>query len=520
MSAEESKSTAPDSPAEAAAPLPDRPAGPDAAALPRRRSWRWIAGLALLLLLLLAGIPKVLHTLHTASTDDAYVNSYVTFVAPRVTGQVSHVLVEDNNRVKKGDVLVELDPEPYRVQVAIKQAAVDIAQAGMVVANANVRGEVAAARSARFKLIRAVEDVDNQVAVIRSRAAAWEQAKATLVLAQAEFDRAQRLLSGKVVSSEEYDQKRETLDVSKAQVTQALESVSQARVALGLPGVPPDGQNLTDVPADLDQNFSSVRQALADVLQNASVLGITFSSYDLKPQQAIDEFYRRDPSGDIDRIYAELIKNAPQLKQAQANIMSAQRDLDQAKLDLSYCTVIAEIDGVVTRRNVNPGDNVQVGQGLMALRSLREVWVDANFKETQLRDLRIGQKVDLKLDMYGGKQHFEGRISGFTMGTGSTLALLPAQNATGNFVKVVQRLPVRIDIVNYDPDKVPLFVGLSVEPTVDLRSTPTGPNAGKFLQAPFLPAAVPVSPVAPGPVAPAAGTPGPPVAAPASATPP
>jgi membrane fusion protein (multidrug efflux system) len=120
----------------------------------------------------------------------------------------------------------------------------------------------------------------------------------------------------------------------------------------------------------------------------------------------------------------------------------------------------------------------------MAIRSLRDIWIDANFKETQLRKLRIGQHVDLELDMYGGKQVFEGRIFGFTMGTGSTLALLPAQNATGNFVKVVQRLPVRIEVVNYNPDKLPLFVGLSVTPTVDLRRTPTGPNAGEFLQAP------------------------------------
>ena len=118
----------------------------------------------------------------------------------------------------------------------------------------------------------------------------------------------------------------------------------------------------------------------------------------------------------------------------------------------------------------------------MAIRSLRDIWVDANFKETQLRDLRIGQRVELEVDMYGGKRRFEGRISGFTMGTGSTLALLPAQNATGNFVKVVQRLPVRIDVVNYDPDKVPLFVGLSVTASVDLKTAPTGPNAGKFLQ--------------------------------------
>ena len=474
------------------APKP-APASPPVQPPRRRFPWKWIVGTVLLLVVLIVAIPKVLRILHTVSTDDAYVNSYVTFVAPRVTGQVARVLVDDNNRVRKGDVLVTLDPEPYQVQVAIRQAGVDSAQADLVVANANIRAAIGQVRSARFKLVRAIEDVDNQVAVIRARAAAWEQSKATLVLAQAEFDRAQRLIGGKVISSEEFDQKRETLDVSHAQVSQALESVSQARVALGLPAQPPEGKSLTDVPPDLDQTFSSVRQALASLIQDAAPLGIVPSSYNLTPKQMVDEFYRRDPSGDADKIYADLIKDAPMLKQAQAALLRTQRDLDQAKLDLRYCAVVAEIDGVVTRRNVNPGNNVQIGQSLMALRSLKDIWVDANFKETQLRDLRIGQHVDLDLDMYGGKQHFEGRISGFTMGTGSTLALLPAQNATGNFVKVVQRLPVRIDLVNYDPDKIPLFVGLSVEPTVDLRGAPTGVDAGKFLQAPTTRAAPPAT---------------------------
>jgi membrane fusion protein (multidrug efflux system) len=484
--------------AEEPKPAPsDRPAAPEAPLAPtarpahRRRWWPIALGVLVAALLIFVGIPRLLHALNTVSTDDAYVNSYVTFVAPRVTGQVARVLVDDNNRVKKGEVLVELDPEPYRVQVAIKQAAVDSAQADLIVAQATVRGSVAQVRSQRFKLVRAIEDVDNQVALVRARAATWEQSKATLVLAQAEFDRAERLLATKVVSVEEYDQKREALDVAKAQVSQALENVLQARVALGLPGKPPEGTSLTDVPADLDQTFSSVRQALADLIQSAAQLGIVSSSYNLTPKQTLDEFYRRDPGGDIDRIYAEVIKNAPALKQAEASLLRAQRDLDQAKLDLRYCTVVAEIAGVVTRRNVNPGNNVQLGQSLMAIRSLRDIWVDANFKETQLRDLRIGQRVELELDMYGGKRMFEGRISGFTMGTGSTLALLPAQNATGNFVKVVQRLPVRIDVMNYDPDKVPLFVGLSVTPSVDLKTPPTGPNAGKFLQEPNQPASAP-----------------------------
>jgi membrane fusion protein, multidrug efflux system len=482
-------------PTETPTPQPsNQPIAPEAQPKPttrlaRKHRWRLIAVLLLLVAALLVGIPRILRALNSVSTDDAYVNGYVTFVAPRVSGQVARVLVDDNYRVKKGDVLVELDREPYQVQVAIKQAMVDTVQANLVVAQASVRGLLGQTRSQRFKLTRAIEDVDNQIALVRARVATWEQSKATLVLAQAEFNRAERLLATKVVSAEEYDQKREALDVAKAQVQQALENVLQARVALGLPAQPPAGMSLADVPADLDQTFSSVRQAQADLLQSAAQLGIVPSSYNLTPKQTLDEFYRRDPSGDLDRIYAVILKNAPSLKQAETNLLQAQRDLDQAKLNLRYCTVFAEIDGVITRRNVNPGNNVQVGQSLMAIRSLRDIWVDANFKETQLRNLRIGQRVDLEVDMYGSKRIFEGRISGFTMGTGSTLALLPAQNATGNFVKVVQRLPVRIDVMNYDPDKLPLFVGLSVTPTVDLRTAPTGPNAGNFLQEPSQPGA-------------------------------
>ncbi len=194
----------------------------------------------------------------------------------------------------------------------------------------------------------------------------------------------------------------------------------------------------------------------------------------------VEEFEKR---GDINRTLAEITQQAPTVKQAQAKLEVANRGLAQAELDLRYCDIVAEIDGVVTRRNVNPGNYVQIGQNLMAIRSLDGIWVDANFKETQLGDLRIGQPVDLYLDMYGGRRVFKGRVAGFTMGTGSTLALLPAQNATGNFVKVVQRLPVRIELDGYDPDKDPLFIGTSIVPYVYINQPPTGPDAGRFLQA-------------------------------------
>ncbi len=179
-----------------------------------------------------------------------------------------------------------------------------------------------------------------------------------------------------------------------------------------------------------------------------------------------------------------MLPNAPAVRQADAKPKGSRRDLAQALLNLRYCDIVSEIDGVVTRRNVNPGNNVSVGQSLMAVRSLTEIWIDANFKETQLADLRIGQRVRCEVDMYGSRREFEGRITGFTMGTGQTLALLPPQNATGNFVKIVQRLPVRIELTNYDPDKAPLFVGLSVVPYVYFKEPPTGPHAGEVLQPP------------------------------------
>jgi len=211
------------------------------------------------------------------------------------------------------------------------------------------------------------------------------------------------------------------------------------------------------------------------VIQSAAQLGV-IHSYDQSPKQMLEEFEKQD----IDRTFARLEAEAPAVKQAEAKLESAKREFTQAELNLRFCDIVAKSDGVVTRRNVNPGDYVQVGQNLMAIRSLREIWVDANFKETQLHDLRIGQPVDLYVDMYGGRHLFKRRVSGFTMGTGSTLALLPPQNATGNFVKVVQRLPVRIDLEGYDPDKDMLFIGTSVVPYVHIKRRLPGPMPGTF----------------------------------------
>jgi membrane fusion protein (multidrug efflux system) len=427
------------------------------------------------------GIPWIRFVLSTVSTDDAFVNGHVTFVAPRVHGQVARVLVDDNNRVHKGDLLVELDTEPFRDAVAVKKAAVDTAQADLQAARASVRGIEAQARSRRWQLQQAVENVENQTALLRARVAALKKAKATLTLAQQEFDRTARLVVSDTASRELYDQRQAALSIAQAGIVQALADVNQIRVFLGLQAEDEDSTNLDKVPPDLDQTFSSVLQAQAELIQTAAELGVVHS-YNQTPKQMLEKFEKLDPKGDINRTFDRLAAEAPAVKQAEAKLEAAKRDLALAELDLRYCDVVAEIDGVVTRRNVNPGNDVQVGQNLMAIRSLSEIWVDANFKETQLRDLRIGQTADLYVDMYGDRQVFKGRIGGFTMGTGSTLALLPPQNATGNFVKIVQRLPVRIELVGYDPDKNPLFIGTSVVPYVYVNKPPTGPAAGKFLQ--------------------------------------
>jgi membrane fusion protein, multidrug efflux system len=425
------------------------------------------------------GIPRIQLALNTVSTDDAYVNGHVTFVAARVSGQIARVLVDDNNRVHEGDLLAQLDKEPFQDEVAVKRAAVDVAKADLQAATASVRGVEAQARSLRFQLQNAIEDVDNRIALLHARVAALNKSNATLKLAQLEFARTNQLLSEQVASQQQYDQRQAALSVAQAEVTQAMSDVHQIRVSLGLPSQPESG-DLGDVPPDLDQTFSSVREAQAALIKTAAQLGVAHS-YEQLPKQMVEQFEKLD-QGDIDRTLAGLTADAPAVKQAQAKLEAANRDLTQAELNLRYCDIVAEIDGVVTRRNVNPGNNVQVGQNLMAIRSLDEIWIDANFKETQLRDLRIGQPVDLYVDMYGGRHVFKGRVSGFTEGTGSTLAVLPAENATGNFVKVVQRLPVRIELEGYDPDKNPLFIGTSVVPYVYINKPPTGPDAGKVLQ--------------------------------------
>jgi membrane fusion protein (multidrug efflux system) len=448
------------------------------------KKWFVLAGVAVsVVVAVYFSIPVITTALNTVSTDDAYVNGDVTHVAPRVNGQVALVLVSDNNVVRKGDLLVELDSEPYEVQVNIAQAAVDAANAELIAARAQVNGFEAQVRSYQFNMQHAIEDVHNKVAELRGTIAKLDTAKAKQSRATADYQRAlavQKANAG-AISPMDVDKYQEVFRVEQAGINEAMENIRQIRVGLGLPAIPASGDDLAQVPSDLDQTFSGVREVQGKLMQAAAALGVS-GSYSKLPHEMLTDFFNRYPNQDIDQIFAKLIEDAPDIKRAETKLKQADRNLDHAKLNLRYCKIYAEIDGAITSKNVNPGNNVVSGQSVMTIRSLHDLWIDANFKETQLAKLRIGQPVKIEADMYGNHQEFNGRISGFTMGTGQTLSLLPPQNATGNYVKIVQRLPVKIELTDYDPDKIPLFVGLSVTPYVYFKEAPAGPNAGRILQ--------------------------------------
>src|SRR6516162_9944570 len=317
--------------------------------MPRSRRWPW-SGITLvrLAVLIAAGVIVVLFATQwdrwvglavRQVTDDAYVRGDP---------------VDDFQRVKKGQVLVEIEDDNYRARVAQ-------AEADLQAAKAEARGIEAEAMSRRWKLQRAVEDLDNQIALLRARVAALDKDKAVLTLAQIDFNRAKQLLGTPAESRQQYDRAQKTLSTADAQVNEDLAEVYQARASLGLPAQPSNGEDLSQVPPDLDQTFSSVLAARADLIQSAAELGV-IHSYAQSPKQMLDEFAKH---GDVDRYFAQLTTEAPAVKQAAAKLEAANRDLAQAELDLRYCDIVAEIDGVVTRRNVNPGDYVQIGQNLM-----------------------------------------------------------------------------------------------------------------------------------------------------------
>jgi membrane fusion protein (multidrug efflux system) len=367
------------------------------------------------------------------STDDAQVDAHVTPVAARVGGTVLRVPVADNQPVEAGAVLVEIDPREYQIALDRARAELANAEAEAAVANANVPITTTSTSSG--------------VSTARSGV---EQAQALSEEAQHNLDAAEaRLASARAkISGEEATAARDERDAARLKGLLAKDEVSQQQYDAAV-------AEAESSRADVAVARSQVREAEFAVQVARSRLGQSkvaqqVAGADLRTAQTAPE--------QVTAIKARAQSSAARVKQAQSAV-------GRAELDLEYATVKAPIKGIVSRKSAEPGQVIQPGQPLMTIIPLEQVWITANFKETQLADMRVGQPVSIEVDAYGGRE-FKGKVDSIAAATGSRFSLLPPENATGNFVKVVQRVPVKIVLDSgQDPDRL-LRPGMSVTPTV------------------------------------------------------
>jgi membrane fusion protein (multidrug efflux system) len=363
------------------------------------------------------------HSTFTEDTDDAQVNGHLIQVSSRISGQVLKVYVNENQTVKAGDVIAELDPADYQVAVEKAEAALASAQANAAAANVNVpittvnTGSNLRSAGADVSGTQAsVAQAEQQLKAAHARVA---QAQANHTKAEADLQRYKPLVAKDVISKQQFDAAVAAADASRA-------ALADARA--------------TEQAASQGVNVAHEREAQAQAMLKYAQTG---------PQQVAAQSARA--------------------RQALAQVAQAQAELDQAKLNLSYTKIVAPAAGIITRKNVEVNQNLAPGQNLLTLVSLEDIWVTANFKETQLKHMAAGQSVEIKVDATGKTYH--GKVTQIGGATGSVLSLFPPENATGNYVKVVQRVPVRVDftnLANEDPDHL-LRPGLSVEPGVRVK---------------------------------------------------
>lgn len=382
----------------------------------------FIIGGVVLLLLLVAGFFYYRSTF-TEDTDDAQVDGDLYQVSARVTGHVVDVPVTENQSVNKGDVIAQLDPRDYQVALEQAQAELANAQASYAQATSNVPITAVSTRTQVSTSSQDVATAQAGVAEARKQVAAAEarvdQQKANALKAQLDVDRYTPLVAKDIISKQQYDQAVAQAAATKAGLMEAQQDVVAQQ------------ENVRQAEARLAASQSSARQAI----QNG-------------PKQV-----------QVEKARAEA---------ANAQIQQAQARVDQAKLNLSYCRIVAPISGIISKKNVAVGTNVSVGQNLLTIVPLDNLWITANFKETQLDHMKTGQAVTIKVDALGGRK-YKGHVTQIGGATGSKLSLFPPENATGNYVKVVQRIPVRIDLDQGENNDHLLRPGYSVEPDVDIK---------------------------------------------------
>ena len=378
---------------------------------PSRSRLRWLILVLAAVVVAAAILAWLAYTSGRETTDDAQVDGHIVPVAAKIYGNVIEVLVKDNQSVKAGDVIVRIDPRDYQSRVDQAKAALALAESHLPASNITVpltrdttesmassssaQLEVAKAELARAKLtheLAATSDLAAARAVVEARQASSDRA-------QADLARMKPLAAKAEISKQQLDAYEAAARVAASDLKAAQERLSSA---------------ITD---------AAIKKAAIEVVQ-----------------------------AQVERARAEVEASKANLRKtdisvsdvgsAEAAITQAKTVLEAAELQLSYTTVVAPEDGVVTKKSVEVGQIVQPGQSMMMIIPLHKVWVTANFKETQLADVKPGQRAEIDVDMYN--KTFIGKVDSLAGATGTRLSLLPPENATGNFVKVVQRIPVKI----------------------------------------------------------------------------
>jgi membrane fusion protein, multidrug efflux system len=359
----------------------------------------------------------------TEDTDDAQVNGHLIQVSSRIAGQVLKVYVNENQYVKAGDPIADLDPKDFQVAVENAEAALASAKANAAAASVavpiltvNTGSTLSSANTDVSSAEAGVAQAERQLEAVKARVV---QAQANNTKAQSDLERYRPLVEKDVISRQQWDAAVATADAAKA--------------------------GLAD----------------ANATQKAAEQGVKLAHDKLSQARAMLKYAQTGPQ--------QVVAQNSKYKQAEAQVQQAQAQLDMAKLNLSYTKILAPVAGIITRKSVELNQNVAVGQNLLTLVELDDLWVTANFKETQLRNMHAGQPVTIHVDANG--RDYNGKVTQIGGATGSVLSLFPPENATGNYVKVVQRVPVRIDFTDLAKEdrNHELRPGLSVEPKVRVK---------------------------------------------------
>jgi membrane fusion protein (multidrug efflux system) len=373
-------------------------------------------------LILLGAIAFWLHSRTYESTDDAQVDGHLNGITSRVDGVIKAVYVEENQSVQAGQLIAEMDPRDYQVALEQAQAQLLKAQADLRAENPNIPMTQS---SSRTTISTSQSDVANSAAGVaaaeRDQSAALsrlQEAEANNAKAQSDVARYKSLVDKEEVSRSQYDQVIATAKALAASVDSARSSAESAQKVV-------------------EQRRAQLEMARSRLMQ---------ANEDAPNQVAVSK---------------------ANLQSRQADVQAMQALVDRAQLDLNYCKIISPVAGVISKRTVDVGEQVSKGQRLVTLADLSDLWVTANFKESQLRQMHPGQSVTISVDAFD--QKFDGYVDAMPGATGSITSLLPPENATGNYVKVVQRLPVRIRFKPGQQGLERLRPGMSVDPKVWLK---------------------------------------------------